>query len=68
MAVAAFQIQGGTVRSAANGLQVSRVIEFNRAGVVRRNSRNGTQRGELGMAVFEVMNVLRILVPTENRL
>src|SRR5438876_2353705 len=53
MAIPAFELNVGTIRSAANRLHVNRMIQFNLAGVTGSYARNRTQRGKFRMSLRE---------------
>ena len=61
MAIPAFELNVGTVRSAANRLHVNGVIQFDCAWIFHRDTRNGTQRGKFWMPVLEASNMRCVL-------
>jgi len=61
MAVTTFEIDDWTGGPSANGFQMDRVIEFDRAGIACGDCGHRAQRGEFRMVVFEAENVILVL-------
>lgn len=61
VAVATFQLNIGAIRAATNRFHVDGVVELDGAGISRWHASNGTQGGEFRMAVFEVVNLIRVV-------
>src|SRR5207249_3506199 len=61
MAIPAFELNVGTVRSAANRLHVNGVIQFDCSGITRGCAPERAQCGEFRVAVLEADNMILVL-------